>query len=269
MALGAVKLTPRLIPPLKWAGGKRWLVPKLFTLWTPFSHSFRLVEPFVGGMSVALGLQPKVALLNDINPHLINLYRWMQAGLVVETQFLNDEAFYYQARDRFNTLVKTGYSDSQEAAELFYYMNRTGFNGLCRFNRKGEFNVPFGTYKTINYLGDFLDYQEQLENWDFRSGDFLELPYKPTDFVYADPPYDAGFTTYSAGGFDWEDQVRLAELLAKLQGPVVASNLATNRIVELYTDLGFQIEKLPAPRRISSNGDRTPELEMLATLNLS
>lgn len=268
MALSIPKLLPRLTPPLKWAGGKRWLVPKLFQLWTPFSQTHRLVEPFVGGMSVALGLQPDYALLNDINPHLINLYRWIQAGLVVETEFLNEEKYYYQARDRFNALISAGYKDSQEAAELFYYMNRTGFNGLCRFNRKGEFNVPFGSYKTINYLNDFLDYQEQVVNWNFRSGDFVDLPYQHTDFVYADPPYDAGFNTYSTGGFDWEDQVRLANLLSELQGPVVASNLATERIVNLYSNLGFRIETLPAPRRISSNGDRTPELEMLATLNL-
>lgn len=268
--LQAAQIIPTpLTPPLKWAGGKRWLVPRLARLWLPYSANHRLVEPFVGGMSVALGLQPSQALLNDVNPHLINFYRWLQTGLVVELEFENDSNYYYQARDRFNELIFSGYHESKEAAELFYFLNRTGFNGLCRFNKSGGFNVPFGRYKTINYIYDFLDYSEQLADWEFSSGDFSDLHYETNDFVYADPPYDVDFTSYSAGGFTWEDQIRLAELLSSLTGPVVASNEATPRVLKLYKSLGFSIHTLEAPRRISSDGDRTPALEMIATLNLS
>ena len=85
------------------------------------------------------------------------------------------------------------------------------------------------------------------------------------DFVYADPPYDVEFTTYSAGGFSWEDQVRTAKLLAKHPGPVVISNQATDRVVELYEDFGFQLSYLDGPRRISCTGDRSAAKEVLAT----
>lgn len=79
----------RLAPPLKWAGGKRWLVPRLAELYAPHRHR-RLVEPFCGGLAVALALRPERALLNDINPHLINFYRWVQRGLRVEIPLVND-----------------------------------------------------------------------------------------------------------------------------------------------------------------------------------
>ena len=84
------------------------------------------------------------------------------------------------------------------------------------------------------------------------------------DFVYADPPYDVEFTTYSAGGFSWDDQVRTAKLLATHHGPVVISNQATPRIIELYEELGFELSYLDGPRRISCTGDRTAAREVLA-----
>jgi DNA adenine methylase Dam len=139
-------LTP-LKPPLKWAGGKRWLVPHLLPFWQANSHR-RLVEPFVGGLAVTLGLQPHRALLNDINPHLISFYRWLQRGLHLTIEMRNDEALYYRQRARFNELITSGLRQSEESAQLFYFLNRTSYNGLCRFNqRKGTFNVPFGRYK--------------------------------------------------------------------------------------------------------------------------
>ena len=84
------------------------------------------------------------------------------------------------------------------------------------------------------------------------------------DFIYADPPYDVEFTSYSAGGFSWEDQVRTVEWLAKHRGPVMLSNQATPRIVKLYEQLGFKLKYLNAPRRISCTGDRTAAREVLA-----
>jgi DNA adenine methylase len=211
---------------------------------------------------------PTRALLNDINPHAINFYRWLKRGLAVTLEMVNDEAHYYAARSRFNELVRTGRTDSAEAAQLFYYLNRTGYNGLCRFNRKGEFNVPFGSYRSINYQNDFSTFTLIFANWDFTVGDFEEIAPAPEDFVYADPPYDVEFTQYAKEGFGWEDQVRLAHWLARHPGPVVASNQATERILRLYADCGFDIITLDAPRRISCTGDRSPALEMLATRNV-
>ncbi|MCC6804583.1 MAG: Dam family site-specific DNA-(adenine-N6)-methyltransferase, partial [Anaerolineae bacterium] len=154
---------------------------------------------------------------------------------------------------------------SQSAAERFYYLNRTGYNGLCRFNRKGEFNVPFGSYSRIKYTRDFYEYQPTLARWTFRAGDFETLEVEAGDFIYADPPYDVNFVSYSQQGFNWDDQVRLAEWLAKHKGPVVLSNQATDRVVQLYERLHFKLHYLNAPRRISCNGDRTPAREVLAT----
>lgn len=252
-----------LNPPLKWAGGKRWLVPTLSGIWQHYSH-YRLVEPFVGGMAVALGLRPQTALLNDLNPHLINFYAWLQKGFHIDIHLENKPCYYYSCRERFNHLIRAKQANSKEAAELFYFMNRTGYNGLCRFNSSNQFNVPFGRYKTINYVRDFRPYVPTLRRWFFSAVDFTHLQLQSTDFIYADPPYDVQFTKYSATDFRWEDQVRLAEWLACHCGPVVASNQATDRIINLYESLGFAIRFIDAPRRISCTGDRKPAKEILA-----
>lgn len=237
-------------------------MPHMAPLWLTLSER-RYVEPFCGGLAVALGLEPRRALLNDANPHLINFYRQVQGGLQMKIEMRNDEALFYTHRDRFNYLVANGEADTAEAAQLFYYLNRTCFNGLCRFNRSGEYNVPFGKYKTINYARDFYEYRELLRPWSFTTGDLEDLALNQDDFIYADPPYDVEFTSYSAGGFDWNDQVRAAEFLAKHPGPVVISNQATKRIVKLYQGLGFKLRFLAAPRRISCTGDRTAAKEVL------
>ncbi len=256
-----------LPPPLKYAGGKRWLVPHLSPFWHKFTNR-RLVEPFCGGLAVTLGLVPATALLNDINPHVMNFYRWVKKGLVVRVRLANEEELFYEHRARFNQLLKDGQAESAEAAALFYYLNRTAFNGLCRFNQSGEFNVPFGKYKRINYVVDFTEYQRLFAYWEFESIDFQKLALAEDDFIYADPPYDAGFTQYAKETFGWEEQVRTAEWLAQHKGPVLLSNHATERIIELYARLGFKFRYFQGPRRISCTGDRTPVREVLACKNL-
>ncbi len=236
---------PAVKPPLKWAGGKRWQLPELLPYWRAHSRR-RLVEPFCGGLAVATGLVPEKALLNDVNPHVINFYQCLKKGLSIVFPMKNESHAYYRARERFNELLATGRGATAEAAGLFYYLNRTGYNGLCRFNSKGGFNVPFGRYKTIPYRSTF----------------------ESTDFIYADPPYDVQFTAYSKGGFSWEDQVRTAEWLSRHKGPVILSNQATKRILDLYESLEFKVRTLDAPRRINCTGDRTPAKEVLATRNL-
>lgn len=252
---------------MKWAGGKRWQVPHLEHLWRPHA-SRRLVEPFAGGLAVALGLMPKQAILNDINPHLVSFYEWLKRGLKVTIPLENDEALFYAHRTRFNELLATGKGSSKEAAGLFYFLNRTGYNGLCRFNRSGQFNVPFGSYKQITYTRDFSPYRAAFVDWEFRTGDFEATELHKGDFVYADPPYDVEFTQYSQGGFTWEDQVRAATWLAKHRGPVILVNQATQRVSALYEGLGFSVRTIDAPRRISCTGDRTPAKEVIATRNL-
>ena len=105
----ARSLSPEVVlrPPLKWAGGKRWLTPHLYSLWEPYRRR-RLVEPFCGGLAVALGLDPRHALLVDMNPHLINFYAWLSKGLRITLPMRNDERLFYQHRQRFNDLQQIG-----------------------------------------------------------------------------------------------------------------------------------------------------------------
>jgi DNA adenine methylase len=182
----------------------------------------------------------------------------------------NEEKFYYERRDDFNILVEAEEFDTQIGAELFYYLNRTCFNGLCRFNSSGKFNVPFGKYKKINYRTDFSEYIAALAGWQLACCGFeTTSSMRREDFIYLDPPYDCDFVDYSTDGFGWEQQVELAELYAKHEGPVVASNACTARVLNLYDRLGFEIHLIAAPRRISANGSRDAVLEMLAIKNLT
>jgi DNA adenine methylase len=254
-------------PPLKWAGGKRWQVQHVLPYWRAAGDR-RLVEPFAGGLAVTLGLLPTRALLNDINPHLINFYRWLKQGLIIGGRFDQSEKGYYRSRKRFNELLTTGLGDTAEAASLFYYLNRTGYNGLCRFNRSGGFNVPFGRHGRIKYKHDFSEYKEVFADWTFTNTHFKDVPLASDDFVYADPPYDVEFTKYSKDGFDWADQLAAAEWLSKHPGPVVLSNQATKRIKDEYKRLGFTLREFAAPRKISCTGDRSPAVEVLAIRNL-
>lgn len=249
-------------PFLKWAGGKRNLAPRLKELYQPYATTHTWFEPFCGGLGATLGVMPSKALLCDVNRHLINLYRQIDQGMVNEISWANDRETFLQVRQDFNAYP---FSDALNA-ERFYYLNRTCFNGLCRFNSQGQFNTPFGSYKNPKLDHDFAQYKQVFKDWDFFNLGYAESlanidkPY----FIYADPPYDDGFVNYS-GGFTWDDQVNLATLLADSNQPVVASNKASDRIIDLYYSKGFMIDIIPMPRRISANGNREPVDEMLAT----
>lgn len=260
---------PDLGPVLKWAGGKRWLVYQLVQY---YDRKRRLVDPFVGALTIPLGLRPDRCLFSDVNPHLMNLYRWMQAGLEWDDQcgveFTYSREVFYENRSKFNALCSQREYWTREGALLFYYLNRTCFNGLCRFNRSGYFNVPFGKYKAVEFRRDFLPYKEGMKDWELYCGDFAALPIQPDDFIYADPPYDVEFTQFAPRDFVWDDQLRLATWLAAHPGPVIASNSYTDRTVALYRGLGFDVFFGEAPRAISCTGDRTPALEILAMRNI-
>lgn len=267
-----------LQPFLKWAGSKRELAPKLVEMYAPFRSTHTWVEPFCGALGATLGVMPKYALLNDVNPHLINLYQQVKEGFNgfgVDTnlQYATSESSYYRLRDRFNTLRSMPpFGEIQaEQAELFYYLNRVGYRGLCRTNSSGGFNVPYGHYKKPKLGHDFSLYQEAFKNWDFFNFNYLTILEKELifddHFVYADPPYDDGFTSYS-GSFTWDDQVNLATTLAALNCPIVASNKATDRIIDLYQGLGFNVQFIDMRRRISCDGNRDNVREILATKNL-
>lgn len=248
-------------PPIKWAGGKRWLAPEIEKLYRE-SKKKRIVEPFCGGCAVSLHIQPKEALLNDINKPLITFWNYISRGGKLLSVGGNDEAEYDRARDHFNNELNT--YNNQEIASFFYYLNRTCFNGLYRTNLAGKFNVPFGKYSTITYNDSWPEIAAIAKKWKFVQGDFFTLSTRKDDFVYIDPPYDGGFTAFAAGGFNIGQQLELGLWASKQPGFVVVSNSATPRMKSLYKDLGFNVKIIDAPRRISSDGNRQNAKEILA-----
>lgn len=255
---------------LKWAGGKRWIVPTL----KPIIEKYKdvpLMELFAGGAALSFALERKKVILNDKNPHLINFYLQIQQGVdifSVGVEFKNDKEIFYKNRTRFNELIRNGMQDTPEAAALFYYLNKTAYNGLMRFNSKGFFNTPFGKHKTINYTFDILSYKHLIESWKLMCKDFSEVDIPPDAIVYADPPYDVEFTNYNADGFDWEEQIRLVKFLSSIPNPIILSNQATERIVKLYKSYDFIITLKDAPRSISCNGNRDKAKEVIAYKNI-
>lgn len=260
-------------PPLTWVGGKRWHAPAVEVLWRANGAGV-IVEPFCGGGAITFLTEARFAWLNDVNPHLINFYRQWLSGALDGTQLTTDKTVYYGYRDWFNDLVASGMGDTAIAAELFYYLNYFGFNALWRVNAKGQFNVPprpgaRGPLPPIPAIPRFTaDFRHRIR-YKLTCGDFANVALAPDDFVYADPPYDAGFTHYTAAGFTWADQVRLATHLAGHPGPVVLMNKATPRVLELYRDHGFTVNPIAGRQAMHRSRTRTDDvLEVIATLNV-
>ena len=257
-----------LRPPLKWAGGKRWQVPHLRPFWEPHRQR-RLVEPFCGGLAVACSLTPQLALLNDVNPHIVNFYQWLKRGLKTDVAMENDETVYYANRSRFNELLSSGRSDTAEAAgALLLPESHRVQRPVPVQPTRGSSTFLSAATNGSTIAGTSLSTPRDSPASSSQTLISRLLRSSPTDFVYADPPYDVAFRNYSKGGFGWEEQVRTAEWLAKHPGPVMLSNQATDRILKLYRKLGYRLHPLTAPRLISCTGDRTPAEEVLATRNL-
>lgn len=237
-----LQLLPTSIkPPIKWVGGKRQFLPKIAQYFEQ-SGATTLIEPFFGGGSVTLGLRPQRAIANDLNPHLVNF--WQNIEVVRHYKFDNSEATYYLIRDLFNRLSP---SETEDRAIYFYYLLKTCHGGVCRFNQSGEFNTPYGKYPSVNYDYDWETLADVLRSVEIHQGDWFDfLTTKVNSFdnamVFADPPYHQTFD-YSSG-FDWGDQVILANYLGDLDCPVIATNSWCDDIVDLYVAKGFRPEKV-------------------------
>ena len=267
-------------PFVKWAGGKRQLLPDLLHR---VPQSFRHYhEPFVGGGALFFSLceqqrlDGKAVRLTDINVELINTYRIVrdrvETLISLLSTFKNDERFYYSIR----ALDPKQLEPVQRAAR-FIFLNKTCFNGLFRENRQGRFNVPFGHYKQAQICApndlraaSFALRGVCLEVASFKD---IEAACQSGDFVYCDPPYapvsrTASFTAYNGGGFGDEDQQRLADVVRVLgeRGVhVLLSNSAVPLTYALYREL--HVEEVLARRAINSRGDRrgrVPELLVAA-----
>ncbi|HHV16529.1 MAG TPA: DNA adenine methylase [Gelria sp.] len=260
---------PLTKPFLKWAGGKRQLIPEIAKHVPKFSTYY---EPFVGAGAVFFHLQPNRAIINDSNSQLIMTYRVIKDNLDELIAILelhkqnNSEKYYYKIRelDREPDVFKS-LSDAQKAARLIY-LNKTCYNGLYRVNSQGLFNVPYGRYKNpvIYEPAVLLAINKSLNsaNVTIMDGDYADalINADKKSFVYLDPPYhspdNTNFTGYQAGGFDEKEQIRLRDTYKELTNRGVRcllSNSDTSFIRELYRD--FTIETVEVSRAINSNPD--------------
>lgn len=264
---------PAYLPPLlRWAGGKAnqpTVYNRVAELYEPFRSSHNWTEPFCGGLGVTHRIAPQRAILSDINPYLIRFHKAIQSGVEFHWQTRMVGTPYEDLREMLNDEItgKSHISDPDFAA-LFYQINRRSFNGLWRVNRQGKFTVPVGRNSKKELLtAPFPDtklYQNLMQGWEFYCSHWKQVEVPERSFVYCDSPYDDGFSSYSKDNFHWRDQVDLAEWAAMLDCPVILSNKATDRILELYSSLGFTIEIVGAKRSVSCNGDRKKVNEVIA-----
>ncbi|MBU5601707.1 MULTISPECIES: adenine-specific DNA-methyltransferase [Citrobacter] len=260
---------------LKWAGGK---YPLLDDIKRHLPQGECLIEPFVGAGSVFLNTDFSRYILADINSDLISLYNivktrtdeYVQASRELFMPETNQAEVYYQFRDEFNTC-----QDPFRRAVLFLYLNRFGYNGLCRYNLRGEFNVPFGRYKKPYFPeAELYHFAEKAQNAEFHCLSYEECMDRAdiNSVVYCDPPYaplsaTANFTAYHTNSFSPKEQAHLAEMAEKLvskQIPVLISNHDTPDTREWYRAAKhFQVK---VRRSISSNGGTRKKVNELLAL---
>lgn len=263
-------------PFLKWAGGKAKLVPFILSH-VPSRTSKRLIEPFSGSAALSLASDFDAYLLNDTNPDLIKLFQTLkqekQGFIEYAYSFFtaenNHETRFYELRDQFNAS-----ENSIERSALFIYLNRHAFNGLCRYNSKGIFNVPFGRYRSPYFpateMQAFINKSNRIE---LLCGDFQQALNQANthDIIYCDPPYaplssTASFTAYAKDGFDLSEQNRLAQAAqqaaAHSQG-VLISNHDTDFTRSIYQDA--RIETIEVQRNIAAKSSSRQKVgELLA-----
>jgi DNA adenine methylase len=270
-------------PFVKWAGGKRQLLRQFRELglyppedFNPLANTY--YEPFVGGGAVFFDLLPKNAALSDLNKELVITYNVIKNNVDELIQSLQkhvyDKEYYLEVRAK-----KIDDWADVEIASRFIFLNRTGFNGLYRVNKSGQFNVPFGRYNNpvicdednLRRVSDALQ-DVTITHQDYKNA--LKTA-KSGDFIYLDPPYypinsTSSFTSYTAEGFLEKEQAELRDTFVKLHEKgcfVMLSNSDTPFINELYSGLdGITINKITAGRSINSKGSGRGKItEVLVT----
>ncbi|MFT5541237.1 MAG: DNA adenine methylase [Glaciecola sp.] len=260
---------------LKWAGGKYSVLEHILP---HLPKAPKLIEPFFGAGSISLNAQYESYQLNDINADLINLYKFVQTSCEKFIEALtplftpesNTSAYYYQCRKEFNAT-----EDPFRRAILFVYLNRHGYNGLCRYNQKGGFNVPFGRYvKPKLPIQEIRFFSKRFAQAQFTNLDYVDVLNNAPEnsIIYCDPPYipiskTASFTQYAATGFNLDAQETLANTIKKVVSErlvtVVISNHDTPLSRQLYKGASFK--SFYARRFISQHAHtRKPVKELLA-----
>ena len=268
-------------PVVKWVGGKRQLLPQILPLIPKRMTAY--CEPFLGGGAVLFALQPKRALVNDLNQDLITVYRVIKedADALIEhlSRHENTPEYFYRIRDLDRDKEAYAALSDVEKASRLLYLNKTCYNGLFRVNASGAFNSPYGHYRRPNIVNEqtIRGVSRYFNSCDitFFSGDFASvLEQVPKGgFVYLDPPYDpvsdtASFTGYNRGGFGREEQVRLKECCDALTARGVKfllSNSATPFIRELYGS--YRVSIVQARRAVNSVASRRGAIEEVLVRN--
>ena len=249
---------------IKWPGGKKWLIPLLLNICPQQFGTY--YEPFLGGGSVYFALEPKQAVISDINAELINLYQIMRdepqklAELMLEHQRFHNSQYYYKVRMQIP-------EDKIKQAARTLYLNRTCFNGMYRVNKAGRFNVPIGTKKNCAYdIETFTDISKKLVDAQIFCCDFAQSIQKAGmgDLIFVDPPYTVAknqdaFIKYNQKLFEWTDQVRLFDELneAKKRGSyIVLTNVKHNTIEEMYKKEGYYVKTLERTSNIAGKVDK-------------
>ena len=270
-------------PFVKWAGGKRQIMPEI-KKYVPENYD-TFYEPFVGGGAVFFELAPRKAVLNDYNSELMNVFECIKDEVKFDKmckelnkhEMLHSKEHYENVRkvDR-DKIEYNKLADYKKAARTIY-LNKACFNGLYRVNSKNEFNVPFGKKEKVNtYEGQNLGVVHCILNFNdikLLSTDFEEAvkDAKKGDFVYLDPPYDSDtstFNDYTENGFNKDEQRRLALLFKELSDRgcyVMLSNHNTILVNELYKD--YNIHVIEAKRSINSKGNKRGNVEEVIITN--
>lgn len=261
-------------PFLKWAGCK---YSSLIHILKTLPNAPRFIEPFAGSGAVFINTDYPNYLINEKNNDLIYLFQHLQSEGDRFIEFCepyfsnknNNAEQYYRLREEFNQITNT-----RQRAALFVYLNRHGYNGLCRYNQSGVFNVPFGRYTNPTLPKTRMQFfYKKSQNAIFTQGDFSDAfkQANPGDVIYCDPPYapldqDTNFSSYTSTVFGENEQISLATLAQKsvMRGiTVIISNHDTEFTRDLYQ--GSKIKSFPVARYISRNlNRRTPVQELLA-----
>ena len=267
-------------PIIKWVGGKTQLLPQIKERLPEQFNTY--YEPFAGGAALLLDINPTTAVLNDINPELINMYQQVRDKVETVIRELSKfdnlhevssepKLFYYDIRKDFNTYLG---SNTPTQAARFIYLNKHCFNGLYRVNKKGEFNVPFNG-KLSGWSADpdhLRELSSRLQSVHITCGDYIDTVKDALagDFVFFDSPYaplnPTSFVDYTKEGFDYEDHVTLAALFKVLTDRgcyCMLTNHDTPLIRELYKD--YRIETLDVRRSINRNGKDRKGIEVIIT----
>lgn len=266
-------------PFLKWAGGKRQLLPQMDEHF-PKRYN-RYIEPFIGGGAVFFHLLPEHSIVSDNNPDLINCYKVVKEdveGLIKSLKkHKYEKNYYYEIRALDRDFKKFTELSDVEKASRSIYLNKTGYNGLYRVNSKGLFNVPFGRHKNPKICDEInlRNVSQVLKKVEISLGSFeicLDFAEKD-DFIYFDPPYfplsdTALFTSYTKNSFDKSSQIKLFEVFKELNRRgcnLMLSNSYSEFILDLYKD--FKIITLKAKRNINSNSQKRGLINEVLILN--